>query len=132
MLVLGLCATSYTLRRQDAEYFGGHRETVLARDGYRCRVPECTTLKRGKWSVAVHDRIPGNINPKLMLTLYLACHAKVIRTLFVEDDWPPFRGSCGGSSIPTVMTRPGSTSQRRVSRRNPCPSLRTSGKRRER
>jgi hypothetical protein len=31
VLALGLCATCYTLRRQDEEYFGGHREEVLKR-----------------------------------------------------------------------------------------------------
>ncbi len=35
ILAHGLCATCYTLKRQDAEYFGGLRETVLERDGYR-------------------------------------------------------------------------------------------------
>lgn len=90
VLALGLCATCYTLKRQDAKYFGGHRETVLARDGYRCRVPDCETVKRGKRSVAVHHRVPGNSDSKLMLTLCLGCHAKVTRTQFVEDDWPPF------------------------------------------
>jgi hypothetical protein len=34
ILALGLCAISYTLKRQDAEYFGGLREQVLERDGY--------------------------------------------------------------------------------------------------
>ena len=38
ILALGLCATCYTLKRQDAEYFGGLREQVLERDGYACRV----------------------------------------------------------------------------------------------
>ena len=38
LLALGLCATCYTLKRQDAEYFGGLRELVLERDGYACRV----------------------------------------------------------------------------------------------
>ena len=38
VLALGLCATCYTLKRQDEEYFGGLREAVLERDGYRCRV----------------------------------------------------------------------------------------------
>ena len=46
ILALGLCATCYTLRRQDAEYFGGLREQVLERDEYPCKVavipiPEC-------------------------------------------------------------------------------------------
>src|SRR3979411_2679501 len=38
ILALGLCATCYTLKRQDDEYFGGLREQVLERDGYCCRV----------------------------------------------------------------------------------------------
>ena len=71
VLALGLCSTCYTLKRQDEEYFGGHREEVLARNGYRCAVPGCTTLKRGKRSVAVHHRMPGNNDPKLMITLCL-------------------------------------------------------------
>ena len=29
VLALGLCATCYTLERQDEEYFGGQREVVL-------------------------------------------------------------------------------------------------------
>jgi hypothetical protein len=33
VLALGLCATCYTLKRQDEEYFGGLREAVLERDG---------------------------------------------------------------------------------------------------
>ena len=88
ILALGVCATCYTLRRQDVEYFGGHREEVLERDGYRCRVPGCTTLKRGKRSVAVHHRRPGIDDPKWMITLCLACHAKVTRTLFLRRWWP--------------------------------------------
>lgn len=90
VLAKGLCSTCYTLRRQDEEYFGGHREEVLKRDDYRCRVPGCTTLKRGKRSVAVHHREPGNSDPAKMLTLCLACHAKVTRTFYVQDDWPEF------------------------------------------
>lgn len=54
VLALGLCPTCYTLKRQE----GGHREEVLARDGYRCCILGCTTLKRGKRSVAVHHRKP--------------------------------------------------------------------------
>jgi hypothetical protein len=32
VLELGLCATCYSLKRQDEEHFGGLRETVLERD----------------------------------------------------------------------------------------------------
>ena len=89
VLALGLCATCYTLKRQDEEYFGGHREAVLTRDGNRCAVPGCTTLKRGKRSIAVHHRKPGNSDPKLMIALCLACHAKVTRTQYLQREWPP-------------------------------------------
>ncbi len=88
VLAKGLCGTCYTLKRQDEACFGGHREAILARDNYRCSVPGCTTVKRGKRSVAVHHREPGNSNPAKMLTLCLPCHAKVTRTLYVERDWP--------------------------------------------
>lgn len=88
ILALGMCSTCYTLKRQDEEYFGGHREQVLARDGYRCAVPGCTTRKRGKRSIAVHHRMPGNSDPKLMITLCLGCHAKVTRTQHLQREWP--------------------------------------------
>ena len=90
VLAKGLCSTSYTLKRQDEAYCGGHREDVLRRDDYRCRVPGCTALKRGKRSVAVHHREPGESDPVKMLTLCLSCHAKVTRTFHLQDDWPEF------------------------------------------
>jgi hypothetical protein len=90
VLARGLCATCYTLKRQDEAYFGDHREEVLKRDGYRCRVLGCKTLKSGKRSVAVHHREPGNNDPATMITLCLSCHAKVSRTFYVQDDWPEF------------------------------------------
>ncbi len=90
VLAKGLCATCYTLKRQDEEYFGGHREEILKRDDFRSRVPGCMTTKRGKRSVAVHHREPGNSDPGKMLTLCLGCHAKVTRTHYVQDDWPEF------------------------------------------
>lgn len=90
VLAKGLCSTCYTLKRQDEVYYGGRREEVLKRDDYRCSVPECTTVKRGKRSVAVHHREPGNSDPTKMLTLCLSCHAKVTRTFHLQDDWPEF------------------------------------------
>ena len=38
IIALGLCATCYTLKQQDEEYFGGLHEAILERDGYCCRV----------------------------------------------------------------------------------------------
>ncbi len=59
VLALGLCATCYTLKRQDEEHFGGLREAVLERDGYRCRV--CDASGRDKRSIIVHHRVPKNL-----------------------------------------------------------------------
>ena len=65
VLALGLCATCYTLKRQDEEYFGGLREAVLERDGHRCRV--CDSSGRDKRSIIVHHRVPGKSVLSLML-----------------------------------------------------------------
>ncbi len=83
----GLCGVCYTLRRQDGRDFGGLRETVLARDGRRCRV--CHAPERGKRTLAVHHRVPGRSELGLMLTLCPGCHAKVTRTAVLRADWPP-------------------------------------------
>ncbi len=87
ILANGLCATCYTLRRQDAEYFGGLREAVLERDGYRCRV--CDASGRDKRSIVVHHRVPGKSVLNLMISLCPACHAKVGRTKAVLRTMPP-------------------------------------------
>ncbi len=78
VVALGLCATCYTLKRQDEEYFGGLREAVLERDGYRCRV--CDASGRDKRSIIVHHRIPGRSVLNLMLSLCAGCYAKIQRT----------------------------------------------------
>ena len=87
VLALGLCSTCYTLKRQDEEYFGGLREAVLERDGYRCRV--CGAPGRRKRSIAVHHRVAGNSVLHLMISLCPACHAKVSRTKAVLKAMPP-------------------------------------------
>jgi len=76
------CATCYTLKRQDAEYFGGLREQVLERDGYACRV--C-----GDPDPGVHHREPGKSLLHLMIALCAGCHAKVHRTKVVLTEFPP-------------------------------------------
>jgi len=78
----GLCETCYRLKRQDIEYFGGLREKVLERDGYRCRVcaelPEVERLCVGQ-PPSVHHRIAGVSKLHLMITLCAAHHAQVGR-----------------------------------------------------
>jgi hypothetical protein len=87
ILALGLCATCYTLKRQDDGYFGGLREQVLERDGYCCRV--CGALGRRKRSIVVHHRVPGKSLLHLMISLCPGCHAKVGRTKVVLSQMPP-------------------------------------------
>lgn len=87
MLAHGLCATCYTLRRQDEAYFGGLREQVLERDGYACRV--CGASGRRKRSIVVHHRVPGKSLVHLMISLCPACHAKVSCTKAVLSAMPP-------------------------------------------
>lgn len=87
ILALGLCSTCYTLKRQDAEHFGGLREAVLERDGYRCRV--CDASGRGKREIIVHHRVPGKSVLHLMIALCPACHAKIHRTKAALSVMPP-------------------------------------------
>ena len=87
ILALGLCATCYTLKRQDDEYFGGLREQVLERDGYCCRV--CGASGRRKRFIVVHHRVPGKSLLHLMISLCPGCHAKVGRTKVVLSQMPP-------------------------------------------
>ena len=87
ILALGLCATCYTMKRQDDEYFGGLREQVLERDGYCCRV--CGASGRRKRSIVVHHRVPGKSLLHLMISLCPGCHAKVGRTKVVLSQMPP-------------------------------------------
>ena len=82
-----VAATCYTLRCQDEEYFGGLRETVLERDGYRCRL--CDRPGTGKHSIAVHHRVPGQSKLQLMISLCPDCHARVHRIKAVLAAMPP-------------------------------------------
>ncbi len=87
ILAQGLCATCYTLKRQDEEYFGGLREAVLERDGHCCCV--CGASGRDKRSIAVHHRVPGKSLFPLMISLCPGCHARVHRTRMVLTELPP-------------------------------------------
>jgi hypothetical protein len=75
------------LKRQDEEYFGGLREAVLERDGYRCR--GCGAPGHEKRSIIVHHRVPGISKLELMISLCPGCHAKVERTKMVLAEMTP-------------------------------------------
>jgi hypothetical protein len=87
VLALGMCATCYTLKRHDEEYFGGLREQVLKRDDYCCRV--CGAPGRGKRAIVVHHRRPGVSKMALMISLCPACHAIISRTQVMRRPMPP-------------------------------------------
>ena len=87
VLANGMCATCYTLRRQDEAHFNGLREVVLERDGYCCRV--CGASGRNKRSITVHHRKPGRSVLHLMISLCPGCHAKVHKTKAVLAEMPP-------------------------------------------
>ena len=87
LVALGMCSTCYSLKRQDAEHFGGLRETVLKRDDYRCRV--CHAPGRGKREIIVHHRVPGQSLLNLMIALCPGCHARLHRTRVVTSLMPP-------------------------------------------
>jgi len=103
VLALGMCATCYTLKRQDEAYFGGLREQVLKRDGYCCRA--CGASGRGKRSIVVHHRVPGVSRLHLMISLCSACHAIVSRTRFMRRSMLPLLWNCGGNSTRKDMNR---------------------------
>ena len=79
----GLCGSCYTMKRQDAEYYGGLREKVLQRDGHACRV--CGKAGRGKKSIMVHHRVPGKSVLSLMISLCLGCHSRVHKLAVIDE-----------------------------------------------
>lgn len=81
-----MCATYYTLKRQDEEYFGVLREQVLRRDVYCCRI--CGASGHGKRSIVVHHRVPGVSKLPLMISLCPACHPVVSRTRVMRRSVP--------------------------------------------
>lgn len=87
VIARGLCAVCYTLRHHDERYFGGLREQVLKRDGYRCRV--CGRPGRGKWSIVVHHRVPGVSELDRMIALCPRHHGIVERREMAIAEMPP-------------------------------------------
>jgi hypothetical protein len=85
ILGLGLPPLVYSIKRQDEQCYGGLRETVLNRDGRRCRA--CPNLEPRK--LAVHHRVPGVSKLELMITLCARCNAIVERTHIVLSEMTP-------------------------------------------
>lgn len=69
----GVCRRCQRRLKHSRAFFGGFRELVLARDGYRCC--GCGAGDR----LHVHHRSPGVNHPELLVTLCPACHAQIHR-----------------------------------------------------
>jgi hypothetical protein len=76
----GLCLVCYRRDWHSKKYFGGFRDEVLERDGYRCRV--CSRGTR-----IVHHRRQLQ-DPHWMITLCASCHATVHRSQSIRH-WLP-------------------------------------------
>ena len=80
----GLCPRCYRMRRHSRAYFGGNRETVLARDHFRC-----ASCGAGN-NLHVHHRHPGDSDPDFLITVCPACHARLHRLSSIHV-WIPER-----------------------------------------
>lgn len=69
----GLCRPCYARQAHSRRCFAGHREAVLVRDCHRCQT--CGSDRK----LAVHHRRPGIHQPRFLVTLCAACHARVHR-----------------------------------------------------
>jgi len=105
----GLCASCYSMRRHDEEYYAGLREKVLERDGHRCQVcgRKCSPTRSSatpqmidgvcvnatnesyETGILVHHRQPGKSTMSLMITLCVGCHAKVHKRTVLDDPDAP-------------------------------------------
>lgn len=116
VLALGLCSTCYTLKRQDKEYFGGLREAVLERDGYRCRVCDAS----GRTSDPLPCIIVDLVNQRSTSWCPFARGAMQRSIERWRSSQPCHRSSwsCGESSTLRVTNRCSLTSPRRSLRRS--------------
>jgi 5-methylcytosine-specific restriction endonuclease McrA len=91
-VIAGLCSRCYRARAHSRFYFGGYRQAVLHRDGFRCR--SCGAEGAGQKretacpQLHVHHRVPGRSEPDLLITLCAACHARLHRLLALRH-WIP-------------------------------------------
>jgi hypothetical protein len=80
---LGCCRSCYDRQYRSLRLFGGLRDRVLKRDGFRCR--GCGTRSR----LLVHHRDKRN-EEELLLTLCIGCHMRVHHS-FGFRRWLPAR-----------------------------------------
>jgi hypothetical protein len=81
-LTAGLCNSCYWKWRHSLRFFGGCRQEVLERDGWRCRA--CGS---SEW-IGIHHRKPGENRPSFLITICAACHAQVHHLLSIWK-WIP-------------------------------------------
>lgn len=77
----GLCLRHYNAWYHSQRNFGGHRESVIERDGSICRV--CQDSR----ALVVHHRAYVR-DPEFQITLCRACHAFIHRSLSIRK-WIP-------------------------------------------
>lgn len=78
----GKCDTCARRDRLSREDFGGLRDDVLERDGFRGQC--CGAIE----DLIVHHRRPGRNARRLLITLCRGCHARVERTLSPRYSFP--------------------------------------------
>lgn len=79
----GLCRGCYGAAWRSLRRFGGYRERVLARDRRCCRV--CG----GAGPLCVHHRRPGRNEPRSLVAVCRACHARLHRRHQLPGWAPP-------------------------------------------
>jgi NMD protein affecting ribosome stability and mRNA decay len=86
--IAGLCRSCYTQAVHSRARFGGQRHFVLIRDGHACRICGAPNQR------TVHHRRPGQHAPDLLITVCLACHARIHRLAalrhYVTPELVPF------------------------------------------
>ncbi len=76
----GWCRRCYDRRRHSRRFFGGHRETVLTRDG-------CCQVCLADRGLVVHHRQPGTERMQWQITVCVRCHARVHRRHQLPGDY---------------------------------------------
>ena len=108
LLALDLCSTCYTLKRQDQEYFGGLRETVLERDGHRCRgaMPRDGISGRSSCiTVCLESQFSNRCSPSVQPAMQRSIERRLFSRRCLR-----FFFSYGGNSTQRGMSRSRSTS----------------------